>query len=1054
MDDEGEKDEEDGESSQPPQPPIASTEAPQMVSSVKLPMLKKGECILWTMKMEQYLSHTDYALWEHILARTRERKVKSTLLMAIPDEHLARFHGIKDAKTLWAAIKTRFGDVVIEDANQIFFRSLPLAWSNISLIMRNKPGIDNMDIDDLYNNLKVYEVDIKGSFGSSSNSQNAQGSSSYADELMFLFFSNQSYTPHLDKGDLEQIDRDDLKEMDLKWQVVMLSMRISQEFREKSRDVRNTGYRGRDNGKRPAKEEDKQALVVHDRIGYDSQFNEKEVLNIKEEEVTKTVFDNRSSDEENSVANDRFKKGEGYHTVPPPLTGNYMPSKPDLSFAGLDDSIYKKPKEDRSSSPLIEDWKTDSDDDSVFTPEPIPAKIDFVKAEVFTRSSRIPVSAAKPKAAASTSAAKLVNIVGPKQSVNFSRTRSTFHKSHSPIRSFYKATAHSRRKSTERVNTAGSKAVCAVKENGVTIVKTSAGCVWRPRVNARDQLSNDNRWICTRVDYGHPQQALKNKGIVDIGCSRHMTGNKAYLADYQEIYNGGFIAFGLSRASTPIETQKPLVKDEFWNTAISKLVNPVKQIHAIVNGKAVVISESSMRSDLLFNDEDAPEGEGSTIPTEPQPTPSTSQPNISATQTVPLQTATHPTVSHELQTEAHIEQILPSPSTYQRKHRKTHKPRKAKKVTELPQTSVPLDIGVDEAVHQEEGDSVERANTTGASLFTAQDNTQTRFETASKRFSDLPLSTGYTVESGEDRMEQETDLTDFVPPIPHDLPLSEGHTPGSDEGRPIINELMNLCTQLSNRVLALDQFKTAQDLGRDESKEAKDLNLSDKGSGETEVFDYTTAVEKDVNAVELVSTVGDAVNATSVVPDVSVASPFTSTAGDIFKDEMITMADTLIDIRRTRPRTTSVVIHDVEKEPRRAIPPPIVQSQDKEEQAQFEREQRIAREKATEQEAKDAALIQQIEDVQARIDADALLSERLQQKEREQFTVDEQDRMLVDLIAERKREQKWINDFVPMDSEEVNDSEQQAEVPVYDIAIDVESLATKYPIGNVVNDVE
>nr|GFD32033.1 hypothetical protein [Tanacetum cinerariifolium] len=132
---------------------------------------------------------------------------------------------------------------------------------------------------------------------------------------------------------------------------------------------------------------------------------EKEVLDIKEEEVTETVFDNRSSDEKNSVANDRFKKGEGYHAVPPPLTGNYMPPKPDLSFARLDDSIYmfkisetvislakdekdapetstacvEKPKEDRSSAPFIEDWETDSDDDNVFTHEPIPAKIDFVK---------------------------------------------------------------------------------------------------------------------------------------------------------------------------------------------------------------------------------------------------------------------------------------------------------------------------------------------------------------------------------------------------------------------------------------------------------------------------------------------------------------------------------------------------------------------------------------------------------------------------------------------------------------------------------------------------
>ncbi|GJU57389.1 hypothetical protein Tco_1235155 [Tanacetum coccineum] len=89
-----------------------------------------------SMRMEQYLTHTDYALWEVIvngdapaiasasagtegpippktaeqkLARKNELKAKSTLLLAIPDEHLLKFHGIKDAKTLWEAIKARFG---------------------------------------------------------------------------------------------------------------------------------------------------------------------------------------------------------------------------------------------------------------------------------------------------------------------------------------------------------------------------------------------------------------------------------------------------------------------------------------------------------------------------------------------------------------------------------------------------------------------------------------------------------------------------------------------------------------------------------------------------------------------------------------------------------------------------------------------------------------------------------------------------------------------------------------------------------------------------------
>ncbi|GJW23008.1 ribonuclease H-like domain-containing protein [Tanacetum coccineum] len=59
-----------------------------------------------------------------------------------------------------------------EDANQKFLRSLPSAWLQVSLIMRNKPGMDSLSFDDLYNNLRVFENDVKGSTASSSNLQN------------------------------------------------------------------------------------------------------------------------------------------------------------------------------------------------------------------------------------------------------------------------------------------------------------------------------------------------------------------------------------------------------------------------------------------------------------------------------------------------------------------------------------------------------------------------------------------------------------------------------------------------------------------------------------------------------------------------------------------------------------------------------------------------------------------------------------------------------------------------------------------------------------------
>ncbi|GJU05464.1 putative ribonuclease H-like domain-containing protein [Tanacetum coccineum] len=127
----------------PPPPPLPlssqkpTQQTPHTVSTIKLPILKKGEYDIWDMKMEHYLAHTDYLIWdviqnrngpvsitidtqgqikvlpprtvEEIVARERERKARTTLLMALPEDHLARFHNISDAKEMWDAIKIRFG---------------------------------------------------------------------------------------------------------------------------------------------------------------------------------------------------------------------------------------------------------------------------------------------------------------------------------------------------------------------------------------------------------------------------------------------------------------------------------------------------------------------------------------------------------------------------------------------------------------------------------------------------------------------------------------------------------------------------------------------------------------------------------------------------------------------------------------------------------------------------------------------------------------------------------------------------------------------------------
>nr|GEU40384.1 hypothetical protein [Tanacetum cinerariifolium] len=391
------------------------------------------------------------------IARRNELKAKSTLLLAIPNENL-------------------------------------LNLEQYTLIMRNKSDLDTLRMDDLYNNLKLYEAKIKGQLRSTLNSQNVAFVSSDNTRI-----TNEAVntTHNIFVVNLEQIDADDLEEMDLKWQVDMLNIRVKRfikkirknlnfngketvsfdktnvecynchrrcHFARECRAPRSLRNRNRDNTKRVVRvETPANALVVSDAIGYDwsyqaeegpidfaqltfsslgssgsdtevntcskecvksyqtlqKQYDQQhEILNkdnleiiayqlglesleyriivhqkneavfeedvaflkydvkVRDNSITKLknnqlsskdetglgydsqlnerdlsnksdVFESASdssvngSKEDNNQANDRYKACEGYHAVPPPYTGNFIPPRPDLSFAGLDDSVFK-----------------------------------------------------------------------------------------------------------------------------------------------------------------------------------------------------------------------------------------------------------------------------------------------------------------------------------------------------------------------------------------------------------------------------------------------------------------------------------------------------------------------------------------------------------------------------------------------------------------------------------------------------------------------------------------------------------------------------------------
>ncbi|GJY08909.1 ribonuclease H-like domain-containing protein [Tanacetum coccineum] len=540
------------------------------------------------------------------------------------------------------------GEVISqEDANLKLLRSLPSAWNNIALIMRNKSDLDTLSRDDLYNNLKVSESEIKGqsSLSSSSNSQNvdfvslentsstneavntahdvttasSQGQASsltYVDDVMFSFFVNQSNRRNLNFNGKETIGFDKTK-------IECYNYHRRGHFARECKVPRNQGNRNGDAPRRivpvatPAN-----ALVVQDGIGgYDWSFqaeedtqlcshaqlssvqmNENELhdCHLNKSEVFESASDSSVNEieEENNQVNDRFKKVEGYHAVPPLYTGNYMPSRPDLSFAGLDDSVYKtnvsktietissvpriesiasksskdsleKPKTVRPSAPIIEDWDTDSDNDSVFRPKtdqtkPKFTKINFVKSNknvksvnkenthrqeeyprksqspraVVAKSGQVPVNTAKqssPRAATLISTARPINTAVPKSKVNDALSKTySYSKAHSLVRRAFnqklaaKTNNLNEKVKTTRVNnvtTVGPKAVVsAAVGNGENAVKSSACWIWRPTGN------------------GNLKYTLQDQGIFDSGCSRHMTRNESFLTDYQEV-DGGFVAF-------------------------------------------------------------------------------------------------------------------------------------------------------------------------------------------------------------------------------------------------------------------------------------------------------------------------------------------------------------------------------------------------------------------------------------------------------------------------------------------------------------------------------
>nr|GFC38599.1 hypothetical protein [Tanacetum cinerariifolium] len=160
------------------------------------------------------------------LARKNELKARGTLLMALPDKHQLKLNSHKDAKSLMEAIEKHFcGNTETKKASKSYSQNLAFLSTTLT---------DSTN-DFVSAAVNVSAVGVKLSASTLPNVD------SLSNAVIYSFFASQSSSPQLNNEDLKKIDADDLEEIDLKWQMAMLTMR-ARKFLQKT--GRNLGVNG------------------------------------------------------------------------------------------------------------------------------------------------------------------------------------------------------------------------------------------------------------------------------------------------------------------------------------------------------------------------------------------------------------------------------------------------------------------------------------------------------------------------------------------------------------------------------------------------------------------------------------------------------------------------------------------------------------------------------------------------------------------------------------------------------------------------------------------
>nr|GEU47029.1 retrovirus-related Pol polyprotein from transposon TNT 1-94 [Tanacetum cinerariifolium] len=607
-------------------PPLAVgtyTASGNSLLAVGMPFILNGDSPVPTRIVKGVLQPVAPITAEQRLARKNKLKARGTLLMALPDKHQLKFNSHKDAKTLMEAIKKRFGGntktkkvqkTLMKQQFENFTGSSSEGLDQMhdrlqKLVSQLKIHGVSLSQEDVNLNIKIYETKVKQSSSLGTTSQNlAFVSSTHTDNtidlvsaaasvsaacvklpvsplsnvdslsnaVIYSFFASQSTSPQLDNEDLKQIDVDDLEEIDLRWQMAMLTMR-ARRFLQKT--GRNLGAHGPTSmGFDMSKVEcynchrkdyfSRECRSPKDSRRPGAAEPQRRTVPVETSTSNALVSQCDESDCESWPPiniYDRFQPSGGYHVVPPPYTRTFMPPKPDLVFNTTSTAVetdhlafnvqlsHAKPEHDlshttRPSAPIIED-----------------------RHSVQQIETTIPAATSVPANPKSNSSGKrrirkacfvcksVVHLIKDcdyhtktmAQPIPRDYAHRGHHKQYAPL-TYSKPQKH-------RVPTAvpnQSKPLSNTVVRPVSAVLPNIP-VTRPRhahqvitkfkspIRRHITCSSSSRTSNSppRVTAGNLQQALKDKRVIDNECLRHIIRNMSYLSDFEEL-NGGYVAFG------------------------------------------------------------------------------------------------------------------------------------------------------------------------------------------------------------------------------------------------------------------------------------------------------------------------------------------------------------------------------------------------------------------------------------------------------------------------------------------------------------------------------